>query len=498
MNLLAAKLYDPAVAVSKATSALLAMTAFDTANLRLAITVPAHGMVRFRIRCIVTGATTCPTVLLGVLNGATVIGRVTPSYENATANLATQSFLLDAEFTVTGLAAGAMNVDAAYDVEVLVAATNIKYGGPNDTTTANAWGAFVFEAWDPQPQTTTGQLSVDASGRVDVIKVAGTTQTAGDLKASMNTLQADTDDIQTRLPAALVAGRIDASVGAMAANVLTAAAINADAITAAKIADGAIDAATFAAGAINAAAIGADAITDAKVAADVTIASVTGAVGSVTGNVGGNVVGSVASVTAAVTLPAIPANWITAAGIAADAIGASELAADAATEIGAAVWATATRVLTANTNLNDLNAAGVRGAVGLASANLDTQLGAIAGYIDTEIGSIISTLNTIAGYIDTEVAAIKLKTDNLPASPAATGAAMTLTAGAVDAILDEVVEGTTTMRELLRLYAAVLLGKASGLASVTAVFRDLADTKDRVTATVDADGNRTAVTRDAT
>src|SRR5690606_41144205 len=67
--------------------------------------------------------------------------------------------------------------------------------------------------------------------------------------------------IQSRLPAALVSGRIDASVGAMAANVVTAS------------------------------AIAADAITDAKVAADVTIASVTGAVGSVTGNVGGNVTG---------------------------------------------------------------------------------------------------------------------------------------------------------------------------------------------------------------
>ena len=43
--------------------------------------------------------------------------------------------------------------------------------------------------------------------------------------------------------------------------------------------------------------------------------NVTGSVGSVTGNVGGNVAGSVASVTAAVTLPTIPTNWITAAGI---------------------------------------------------------------------------------------------------------------------------------------------------------------------------------------
>lgn len=43
-------------------------------------------------------------------------------------------------------------------------------------------------------------------------------------------------DIQSRLPAALVSGRIDSSVGAMAANTLTATAIAADAITAAKLA----------------------------------------------------------------------------------------------------------------------------------------------------------------------------------------------------------------------------------------------------------------------
>lgn len=62
---------------------------------------------------------------------------------------------------------------------------------------------------------------------------------------------------------------------------------------------------------------------------------------------------------------------ITASAIAADAIGASELAADAVAEIQS----------------------------GLATA---------------------SALSTVAGYIDTEVAAIKAKTDNLPASPAAT------------------------------------------------------------------------------
>lgn len=78
-------------------------------------------------------------------------------------------------------------------------------------------------------------------------------------------------------PSSLIAGRVDANTQAMANDVITAAVI--------------------ATGAIDADAIAADAITDAKVAADVTIASVTGAVASVTGNVGGNVTGSVGSVT---------------------------------------------------------------------------------------------------------------------------------------------------------------------------------------------------------
>jgi hypothetical protein len=73
-----------------------------------------------------------------------------------------------------------------------------------------------------------------------------------------------------------------------------------------------------------------------------------------------------------------------------------------------------------------LDAAGVRGAVGLASANLDTQLTNIDNFIDTEVAAILAA-------VDTEVAAIKAKTDNLPAAPAAVGSAMTLAAGAITA-----------------------------------------------------------------
>jgi hypothetical protein len=169
------------------------------------------------------------------------------------------------------------------------------------------------------------------------------------------------------------------TAGAIAADAITAAkiadgaidagAIAADAITAAKIADGAIDAATFAAGAINAAAIAADAITAAKIA-DGAIDAATFATGA-----------------------------ITADAIAADAIGSSELAASAVTEI--------------QSGLSTLDAAGVRAAVGLASANLDTQIGDLptnaelatsqASADDATLAAIAALNNLSAAQVNSEV-----------------------------------------------------------------------------------------------
>lgn len=65
-------------------------------------------------------------------------------------------------------------------------------------------------------------------------------------------------------------------------------------------------------------------------------------------------------------------------------------------------------------------------------------------------------------------------------------------------VVVEAVDGTTTLAESLRLSNAVLAGKVSGAGTGTETFRDLADTKDRVVATVDSSGNRTALTRNVT
>jgi len=73
-----------------------------------------------------------------------------------------------------------------------------------------------------------------------------------------------------------------------------------------------------------------------------------------------------------------------------------------------------------------------------------------------------------------------------------------LTSAAITAILGTVVEGTHTLGDILRILLSANAGKGSGLATSTVTYRNVADSKARITATVDADGNRTAVTLDGT
>lgn len=176
-------------------------------------------------------------------------------------------------------------------------------------------------------------------------------------------------------------------------------------ITATVIADASIDAATFAAGAINAAAIAADAITDAKVAADVTIASVTGAVGSVTGNVGGNVVGSVASVTAGVTLAAsaVQAIWdaLTSALITVGSIGKllvdniNATISSRATQVSVDDLPTNTELATSQAAADDATLAAIAALNNLSAAQVNTE-------VDTAL-SDVGVTTTVTGRIDAAI-----------------------------------------------------------------------------------------------
>lgn len=61
-------------------------------------------------------------------------------------------------------------------------------------------------------------------------------------------------------------------------------------------------------------------------------------------------------------------------------------------------------------------------------------------------------------------------------------------------VLNGVVENSLTLAEVMRGILAAATGKSSGLETTTATYRDNADTKNRITATVDEHGNRSAVT----
>jgi hypothetical protein len=60
------------------------------------------------------------------------------------------------------------------------------------------------------------------------------------------------------------------------------------------------------------------------------------------------------------------------------------------------------------------------------------------------------------------------------------------------------VETGLTPRQAFRLMTAALAGKLSGAATTTVTIRNVGDSKDRITATVDSSGNRSAVTTDVT
>jgi hypothetical protein len=124
-----------------------------------------------------------------------------------------------------------------------------------------------------------------------------------------------------------------------------------------------------------------------------------------------------------------------------------------------------------------------------ATPSLSTYAGADTAGTTTLLSRLTAERATNLDFLDAAVST-RLATAgySAPESAAAVAAAV----GAL------VVEGSTSLLASMRGVNSVLLGKASGLGTTTAVYRDLADSKARVTATVDSDGNRTAITRDLT
>lgn len=262
------------------------------------------------------------------------------------------------------------------------------------------------------------------------------------VSADIAGVQSDTNDIQTRIPAALVSGRMDASVGAMAANTMTASALASDAVT--EIQSGLATAAALAT---------LDDYVDTEVAAIKAKTDLIPASPAAVSDI------PTAAAVADQVWDEVLSGHLTggSTGAALNASGSSgdpwATALPGAYTAGSAGYIVGTNLDAAVSSVSGgsgLDAAGVRAAIGLASANLDTQLGAIDTVVDAvlvdtaEIGTAgagltalasAANLATLAGYVDTEVAAIKAKTDNLPASPAAVGDIPTATENA-DALLN--------------------------------------------------------------
>jgi hypothetical protein len=125
---------------------------------------------------------------------------------------------------VTDLSIAKNGSSAALTTETLSHIANGMYSLTLSATNTNTLGRLDVFVNNTAMAMTNHRYDVLVAATYDAIVTNGVA-TAAEAAA----IQADTDNIQTRLPAALVSGRIDASVGAMATNVITAASMATDA-----------------------------------------------------------------------------------------------------------------------------------------------------------------------------------------------------------------------------------------------------------------------------
>lgn len=302
---------------------------------------------------------------------------------------------------------------AAFADDALIGATVVQTGGTNspqsaritdnalsgDTITVDSWpngtpgGTITYIIFGTTPDSAGSAL--DAAGVRSALGMS-----SANLDTQLAALQADTDNIQTRLPASLVSGRMDVSVGAMASGVLTATAIASDAITAAKVASDAvaeIQSGLATSSALSSVATNVSAIlvdTDTTIPALLTtIDTVVDAIEVDTQDIQARLPTALVGGRIDASVGAMASGVVTAAAVATGAIDADAIASDAVTEIQS----------------------------GLATAASITSLAAAVNTVDAVVDAILvdtgtdlpATLSTIDGRIDTEVSAIKAQTDKL-------------------------------------------------------------------------------------
>jgi hypothetical protein len=280
---------------------------------------------------------------------------------------------------------------------------------------------------------------------------------------------ADIAAVKGVLPAALVSGRMDSSTGAMATDVLTAAALAASAVTEIQAglstyAGGDTSGTTTLLGRLTAIRAGLLDNLDAAISTRLASAGYTAPDNTTIGTINTKIGTPSTSVSADIATRA-----------------------PSATALSTAQWT--------NTRAGNLD-------------NLDTTVSsrlASGSYVAPDNAGITTiqanqtTINnnvltrapsaTAVSNVDlTPTRAAKL--DNLDTTVSSRS---TLTAANVWAY---VIEGALTAQGVFRLILASVANKLSGAATTTISIRDVADTKDRIVATVDVDGNRSSVTLD--
>lgn len=375
-----------------------------------------------------------------------------------------------------------------------------------------------------------GSAVVQSGGRpeVNTTHVGGTSQTAGDIVG-------DTNDIQARLPAALVGGRMDSSVGAMAANTLNASALATDAVD--EIVDATWDEAI--AGHLTAGSTG-NALNAAGSAGDPWSTPLPGAYGAGTA---GKIIGDNINATISSRSTLDAAGIRTAVGLATANLDTQIAALPTAAENADAIWDEARSGHTtagsfgqgvASVQGNVTGSVGsVTGAVGSVTGAVGSVTGNVGGNVTGSVGSVAAngiTASSLAADAGAELA--DAVWDELLAGHAgagSSGAALTTASGGSDpaviaaAVWDEqiaghiaagttanalnnagaggnpwdaVLEGTLTAGDLQRITAGVAAGKSSivtGTGTADVTFRDVSDTGDIVVAHV-VGSERTTVT----
>jgi hypothetical protein len=450
MNLLGNNLYDPASAVTKGAAASV-MAAFDTTvgQSRIAFVVPPSGMVRVVIEVTLHGATTFSQFLLGVLEGSTLRGRVVPQMTiNGTA-LATTMCRLRADYVVSGLTPGSsVNWDAAWGCETFVASSLLKYGGPNNTTANDAFGALVFQLWDPCPlytptsgtaPTSTAHVKLDTiddflDTEMSVVLAAVDTEVAA--------IKTKTDQLTFT-----IANKVDSSI--QAAGDFAQGAADKVWSTAAR------SLTTFGTLAADVWAVATRVLTAGT---NIVLAKGTGVTGF--NDLSAAQVNAEADTAIADAALATAANLATVAGYLDTEIAAIKGVTDkvdTSLVLDGAVYqftANALELAPTGGGGGGLTQADVRTAIGLGSANMDTQLAAlqsdtndiqarlpaalVSGRMDASVGAMAANVMTAAAAaadlttelqsglataaalstVGTAVDAVKLKTDNLPSDPA--------------------------------------------------------------------------------